>query len=272
MGIGATIAQGYGAVQDQVQCLSMAAANSIDEVIDALTGIIERAKTERSRLGYFPALYRRVTREVKRGIATGRFTDGPRMERMASAFANRYLAAYEGWRAGQYVSRCWMLAFGAAGRTDRTIIQHLLLGMNAHINLDLAIVSAEAAPGNAIHSLQADFQQINKILAEQINDAQDSIASVAPLMWLLDILGERNEERLVEFSLTKARDASWMQALVMAELEGEEKADAITVLDAGVNLIGAGVLDPPGFLVRTAVRLIVRAETPDVVRIIDALQ
>ncbi|MSV32951.1 MAG: hypothetical protein EXQ57_10585 [Bryobacterales bacterium] len=39
----------------------MPAANSIDEVIDALTVIIERAKTERSRLGYFPALYRRVT-------------------------------------------------------------------------------------------------------------------------------------------------------------------------------------------------------------------
>jgi len=250
----------------------MPAANSIDAVLDALTVIIERAKTEQSRLGYFPALYRRVTREVKRGIAAGRFTDGPRMERMAAGFANRYLAAYEGWRAGQYVSRCWMLALGAAGRTDRTIIQHLLLGMNAHINLDLAIVSAEAAPGSAIHSLQADFQQINKILAEQINDAQDSIASVAPLMWLLDILGEQNEERLVEFSLAKARDEAWMEALVMAELEDAEKAAAITVLDAGVNLIGAGVLDPPGFLLRTAVGFIVRSETQDVVRIIDALQ
>ena len=250
----------------------MPAANSIDEVIDALTVIIERAKTERSRLGYFPALYRRVTREVKRGIGAGRFTDGPRMERMDVIFANRYLAAYEGWRAGQEISECWMLAFGAAESTGRAIIQHLLLGMNAHINLDLAAASAEAAPGNAIHSLQRDFQQINKILSEQISDVQNAIASVAPLMWLLDIAGGQDDERLVEFSLSKARDAAWLQALVLADLEGAEKEAAIGMADSGVSLIGARVLDPPGFLARTVAGFIARSETQDVALIIDALR
>jgi len=250
----------------------MPAANSIEEVIEALTVIINRATADGSRLGYFPALYRRVTREVKRGIERGRFMDGPRMERLDVAFANRYLAAYEGWRAGQYVSNCWMMAFGAAGRTDRAIIQHLLLGMNAHINLDLAVAAAEIAPGNAISSLQTDFQQINKILSEQISDVQDAIASVAPLMWILDVVGGQDEERLVEFSLTKARDAAWMQALVLAGLEGVERDDAIRMADSGVSLIGAGVLDPPGFIVRTVVGFIVRSETREVTRIIDALQ
>lgn len=250
----------------------MPAVNSIDQAIEALTGIIDYAKAGQSRVGYFPALYRRVTREVKSGIATGRFDDGPRMEQMVATFVNRYLAAYEGWRAGQYVSKCWMLAFGAAERTDRAIVQHLVLGMNAHINLDLAVVSAVAAPGDAIHSLQRDFWQINKVLAEQVNGVQDAIASVAPLMWLLNIVGGQDEERLVEFSLTKARDAAWMQARMMAELEDADKEHAIRLLDIGVNIIGAGVLDPPGIVVRTALRLIVSWEEKDVARIIDALQ
>lgn len=250
----------------------MPAANSIDEVIAILTEMIEQARAAGSRLGYFPALYRRVTREVKRGIAEGRFADGPRMERLDVIFANRYFAAYDGWRAGQAVSRCWLLAFEAGARTDRAIIQHLLLGMNAHINLDLAVASAETASGTAIHALEADFQQINQILSEQIDGTQDAIARVAPLMWLLDIVGERNEERLVAFSLTKARDAAWMLAVALAGLEGADRVSAIRMADSGVSLIGAGVLNPPGMLARLATRLIVRFEAPDVGRIVDALQ
>ena len=144
--------------------------------------------------------------------------------------------------------------------------------VNAHINLDLAVASAESAPGAAIHSLERDFQQINKIFSEQINDLQDGIASVAPLMWLLDFAGGQDEERLLEFNLSKARDAAWMQALVLADLEGVEKEASIGAADSGVSLIGARVLDPPGFLARTVAGFIARSETQDVARIIDALR
>ncbi|MSV32950.1 MAG: hypothetical protein EXQ57_10580 [Bryobacterales bacterium] len=112
----------------------------------------------------------------------------------------------------------------------------ILAGVNAHTNLDLAVASAETAPGPAIHSLERDFQQIS--------DLQDAIASVAPLMWLLDIAGGQDDERLVEFSLSKARDAAWLQALVLADLEGAEKEAAIGMADSVVSLIGARVLDP----------------------------
>ncbi len=250
----------------------MPLAGTIDEVVDALTVIIEQARGEHSRLGYFPALYRRVTRAVRDGISQGRFQDGARMEKLDVVFANRYLAAYEGWRAGQAVSRCWALAFNAAGRTDRTIIQHLLLGMNAHINLDLAVAAAQVAPGAAIATLQNDFQEINRILNEQVDGVQDAIASVSPLMWMLDTVGGRHEERMVEFSMAKGRDAAWIQAKMMAGLDAGEQAVAIGFVDRGITVVGAGVLDPPGYLMRATIRTVVRSEAQDVVRIIDALQ
>jgi hypothetical protein len=70
---------------------------TIDQVIDQLTEIIDWSRTTNSRLGYFAALYRKVTIKVKEGIAENFFDDGERMERMDVIFANRYLAAVEAY-------------------------------------------------------------------------------------------------------------------------------------------------------------------------------
>jgi hypothetical protein len=48
-------------------------AKTIDEVIQELDDIIAWAQGNRSRLGYFAAMYRKVTLKVKEGIADGVF-------------------------------------------------------------------------------------------------------------------------------------------------------------------------------------------------------
>ena len=68
-------------------------ARSIEEIIDRLSGIVTETKAENSPLGYFAALYRKVTLQVKSDIDDGRFEDNARMERLDVIFANRYLAA-----------------------------------------------------------------------------------------------------------------------------------------------------------------------------------
>jgi hypothetical protein len=70
-------------------------AKNIDEVIARLTDIIDISRQEPGRMGYFAALYRKVTIKVKQGVLNGRFEDGARMERLDVNFANRYLEAYE---------------------------------------------------------------------------------------------------------------------------------------------------------------------------------
>ena len=118
---------------------------AIDDVLHRLGLIIDDARRDGSRLGYFAALYRNVTAEVQRGIAAGRFGDGPRMARLDVVFANRYLDAYDAYAAGRPASRCWVAAFDAASRWPPLILQRLLLGMNVHIHLDLGIAAAEIA-------------------------------------------------------------------------------------------------------------------------------
>ena len=76
-------------------------ARTIDEVVEQLDDLISYARREKSRLGYFAALYRNVTVKVKEGILAGSFEDGARMERLDVTFANRYLDAVERYRRGK---------------------------------------------------------------------------------------------------------------------------------------------------------------------------
>ena len=61
--------------------------DTIDDVLAALDGIIASAIEERSRVGYFAAVYRKVTAKIAEGIATGLFDDGERMVRLDITFA-----------------------------------------------------------------------------------------------------------------------------------------------------------------------------------------
>ena len=64
---------------------------------------------------------------------------------------------------------CWRAAFDVAGDCRLMIVQHLLLGINAHVNHDLPQVVVERAPASGdLTALRADFDAVNDILAETI--------------------------------------------------------------------------------------------------------
>ena len=102
-------------------------AKTIDQVIQQLDDIIGRTKRDKSRLGYFAALYRKVTIKVKAGISEDFFEDGERMERLDVIFANRYLEAFEQNQKNIPPTRSWQLAFETAKCWWPIVLQHLLL-------------------------------------------------------------------------------------------------------------------------------------------------
>ena len=128
-------------------------AQDIDEVIKELETITADAIRLNSRLGYFAALYYKVTCKVKQGIESGAFENGPRMEIFDVTFANRYLTAYTQWVNKQYnqLSLSWKIAFEMTEQSSILVLQHLFLGMNAHINLDLGVAVATVAKTQISH-------------------------------------------------------------------------------------------------------------------------
>src|SRR5688572_24228267 len=130
----------------------------IDGVVERLEAIIKDCIARQDRLGYFAALYNRVTLAVRDGIARGEFDDGPRMERLDVIFANRYITAYDTYRSGELPSTAWFKAVNAAQTSNHIVLQHLLAGMNAHIDLDLGVAAARVAGrGGALDGVRVDL-------------------------------------------------------------------------------------------------------------------
>ena len=235
-------------------------AKTIDEVIEQLDEIIARSHSEQSRLGYFATLYRNVTVEVKRGIAQGRFENGPRMEQLDVTFANRYLTALGCYLRGEQASKCWVAAFKAATEWPPIVLQHLLLGMNAHINLDLGAAAAIVCPGDQLPSLKHDFDEINNILEAMIGGVQLQMSKISHWMKLLDLVGARTQKAIINWSIDKARDAAWRVAERLAPLNPEQMEVELKRVDDEIDLL-ASLIRYPGLLIGAA-NFIVRLSEP----------
>lgn len=245
-------------------------ATDIDDVIRQLDDIITEYRAQRSRLAYFAALYRTVTWRVRAALRGGAFADAARMDRLDTLFANRYFAALELVRRGERPPRCWRVAFNAEVRRGTTILQHLLLGMNAHINFDLPLAALETAPGASLAALREDFLAINAILAGALDDVQAALGEFSPLLDVLDRLGGRSDEAIVTFSLVNARDEAWHEATRLAIEGAAQRARSIMSLDRRVALLADRILLPGGAS-GLALELIASTELDDVPRVTDRL-
>lgn len=246
-------------------------ARNIDEVLGQLAVIIEQSKQRRSRLGYFATLYRQVTLEVKRGIEEQRFDDGPRMDRFDTVFGNRYFAALSAWQTGHEPPKCWRVAFDLLTNEDTIVLQHLLLGVNAHINLDLAVAAVSTAPGSQLGELSRDYNLINDILVSVYATFQDALNDVSPYMWLLDELGGRSDEWALDFSIRTARAEAWNNALLLSHTSGERRSAILTSIDLGATLLARLIARPAGIL-QPGLQIIRHKENHDVAAVIERLE
>lgn len=246
-------------------------ATSIDEVISQLTDIVEWSKQNNLRMGYFAALYRKVTTQVKQGIKDNYFDDGPRMERLDVIFANRYIHACYQYQTGQTPTECWVRAFDETQRWWPIVLQHLLMGMNAHINLDLGIAAAETVEPEELQNLKGDFEKINEVLASLVGGV---LKELAEIWWLLGILNRflgSVENAIINFSMGKARDAAWSFAETLSPLSEDQRNKEIVDKDQMLAKFST-VISNPGFtgsLITKVIRLGERGTTRQRIEILE---
>lgn len=245
--------------------------HTIDDVLQELDQVIFACRKESSRLGFFATLYRNVTIKIKEGITAGAFDDGPRMERLDVAFANRYLSALESFRQNEPLSSCWRIAFQTASNYWPLIIQHLLVGTNAHINFDLGIAAAGIAPGPELPALRDDFNRINNILGGMILKVRTDVEELSPWIKFLDRLAPTAEDRIINFSLNKARTSAWLVATMVNSTPPEKLGTKLSILDDGVAMLGSLIGSPNGWLIKLGLHGIRLRESNDIPHIIDVL-
>jgi len=241
---------------------------TIEEVLVRMDQIVEECKNQQSRIGYFAILYRQVTRRVRDGILAGEFEDNPRMEVLDVLFAKRFIDAYELWKAGKNPTESWRLAFEASKNSGHLVLQHLFLGINAHINLDLGIAASETMAGKDINGIKGDFDKINSVLSELVDGVKANISAVSPVFGLVIPLAKGRDELLLNFSIQLARNGAWKYA-------GEYHADPnkdYQIQDRDKNIAAlAKKLINPGKLLGFLIKIVAFAEWKSVSKTMDQL-
>lgn len=240
---------------------------NIQGVISQLGQIVQQCMATRSRAGYFAALYKRMTEAVEAGIIANKFEDGPRMERLDMVFAQRYLDAYRAHGLQQNCSLSWQFTLDACADDAHIVLQHILLGVNTHINLDLAIAAATIAPGNSIYAMEKDFYYINQLISSLLDDVQECLSQVWPPMRVLAKIANGQQDAVINFSVDKARTTSWANAVMLANMTKTQQNAYILQMDRLVRNIGEKIKSP-GFGTKLMLRAIRATEFDDVARTI----
>lgn len=223
--------------------------SGIDDLLIRMDTIAERLGIAGDARRYFHATYTRTTRAVRDEILAGGFEDGPWVALWDVAFAARYLDAFEAWELTGQAPGPWQVAFTTATQEPaqgaRAIppLEHVLLGMNAHINFDLApalldvITPAEFADSVLLAQRGRDHSHIDSVLAGRVaaEDVELRAVEVPGTRTLLDrVLQPFNRLGTKRF-LRESRRKVWHNAheLDAARRDGDAAyAARLAVLEA----------------------------------------
>ncbi|HZI37889.1 MAG TPA: DUF5995 family protein [Acidimicrobiia bacterium] len=243
---------------DPRECPALRAGpvSSVVEVIDRLTEIRDCTAKLAPTCGIaeFSELYLTITQGIRDGIEQRDFfADNTYLDRLDVAFGNRYFDALRAWAGGQRTPRAWQVLFEVPSDGEITAIQLAGAGVNAHINLDLAVATVDTgrAMGDAdldTGTRREDYAKVNDIFAERMDTL------------LRNVLEERAERgldpeglsalgRLMTRIVATARHFAWEDAEELWLLPRRSEAwDAKErYMDTVAYLVGRGLLvDLPG--------------------------
>jgi len=246
------------------------AAENIDDVLRLLGAVVDEARAKGHRRGYFASIYLIMSRAIQEGVERGRFEDAGRMSRFTAAFANRYLDALSSYRAGGMPTRAWRAAFRCGERRDRLILQHLVMGINAHINLDLGIAAAEVVPPGGIGDLEGDFELVNRVIGGLLDPMQEAVGRFSPLLDLLWRVTDGPDDEILNFSFSAAREAAWQHAVILSGQPPGQRDATVNTLDRHAAVLARLVIEPSGIVGKT-VSLVRHTEHDDAPAVIDSL-
>lgn len=245
--------------------------STMPESLRVLADIIEWSKDNRSPLGYFAALYTKVGRRIDEAIKADKFEHPDKLRHLDVVFFNRYLDALHLWHSGSRPTLPWKLACDATGNSKLIVLQHLLLAMNAHIDLDLSIATSQAIPGDELVDFETDFNTMNLLLASIMQDVENDMALIFRLLRPINCIFRREEDMVLNFSMRLVREHAWENCLYLSALEESKQEAAVNLLAQKVGRFSQDIIDP-GWLAKPVISLIRRGETGDVTQRISDLQ
>jgi uncharacterized protein DUF5995 len=221
---------------------------TLDDVVSGLSALERRFRDAHDRRAVFLTLYGVVSTEMRARVAARAFGDSDWVHRYAVAFANLYRQALDDYEANRFdaVPKAWRLCFDAAHAGTDLVLQDLLLGINAHVNNDLALALNAVSIDPDRAARYHDHAAVNEVLGAVTQRATARLAALyAPGFASLDECSGHLDEILGAFSLQVARESAWEGAVALANArDGVERALVKGMISSRAALVARLLLAP----------------------------
>ncbi len=227
----------------------------MDSVVDRLEALRDDLGCDHR--GVFATTYLELSRELRRAFDEDPpfFQDSAYLQTQAVTFVDAYFDAFEAGRTGARSRPAWRIAFETAESGQITGAQEMLLGINAHVQNDMAFVIAQLGvrfPDGS--SRKPDHDRVNETLNRAYDDVvrevgaryDSTMALTNPKDVIVDDVGGlelartwrelvwRNAERLVNARTEAQRTrigrqiqmnaAGWARGIAAVQVPGIRKS------------------------------------------------
>jgi len=195
--------------------------DGVDDAFRRLRDLETHLREAGDRRAVFLTIYTRMTAAVRDAIEGDRFTDADWMRRYTVTFADYYRRAFLAFERGDLdaVPDPWIVAFSTAVEASALVVQDAFLGINAHINYDLALALRDVGIDPDRRRKRTDHRAINDVLADLIDAQQVALADhYAPGIADVDATLGRVDEAFSLFSMIEGRAQAWRIATVLTDV------------------------------------------------------
>jgi len=195
---------------------------SVGEVIERLEALESALRDRSDRRAVFLTVYSRMTRAIRAGVDSGRFGDPEWMRRYTIAFADYYRRAFLAFERGRLggVPAPWRVAFDTAVSGSGLVVQDAFLGINAHINYDLALTLCDVGIDPDRPAKRADHRAVDGVLRRLVDAQQEALVEIYDASGVADVdaaLG-RFDEAFALLGMTEGREQAWRVAVVTTDV------------------------------------------------------
>ena len=198
----------------------------------------------------FQLTYLTFSKHVYENLLGGSFTNQHWATDMCCRFVEIYLLQMQLWEEkSPEQCRTWREALELMEKGKLNVLQCMFLGMNAHINYDLAFCTLGACLANGDALLQSnhsssdtqsmrnledryrDYLQINHVGWRSITHIQDEVLDrFHPVLGIFNRWGTKISKPLSLRVLMASRDQAWRRTVLLMHAQSEEEAEALAQL------------------------------------------
>ncbi len=239
------------------------------EALQSLQALSAKLREDRDRKGYFAAYLSRYALRLRDAVAAAEFEQSARAERVCVSAVQRYLENTAIFQQGGRPISSWDYALAASRDTWLVVAQHILLGLNAHLNLDVGSAVASACPPEELPGFRSDFEKLCGVHQAVMEEVWTELGQLWPAFAAAGPVLRGAGPTLLRFRLPRAFEQAWRLAQELSGLKAAARGPVLDRYNQTTRQL-AEVIRHPGVLnvPLMSVRLIERGDIAETIELI----